>query len=50
LLLQDVEGYWYDTGAQVALPGSARVQHLRSSEDIHEFLLLDPPAANGKEI
>jgi hypothetical protein len=50
LLLQDVEGYWYDTGAQVALPGSARVQHLRSSEDIHEFLLLDPPAINGKEI
>ena len=45
LLLLDREGYWYDTGSLVKLAAEAKVRHLRSSEDIHEFLLLDPPSA-----
>jgi hypothetical protein len=48
LLLQDGEGYWYDTGSQVKLEGESRVHHLRSSEDIHEFLLLDTPTSLEK--
>ena len=48
LLLQDEEGYWYDTGSQFQLAKKARVRHLRSSEDIHEFLLLDTPGAEKK--
>ncbi len=48
LLLQDGEGYWYDTGSQVKLAGESRVHHLRSSEDIHEFLLLDSPTSIEK--
>ena len=45
LLLLDEEGYWYDTGSLVKLEAEAKVSHLCSSEDIHEFLLLDPPSA-----
>ena len=44
LLLLDEKGYWYDTGSLVQLAAEAKVRHIRSSEDIHEFLLLDPPA------
>jgi hypothetical protein len=41
-LLKDENGYWYDSGDPVVIPGDARVVHLRSAEDIHEFILLDP--------
>lgn len=42
-LLLDGDGYWHDTGSQVRIPTESRVSHWRSGENIHEFILFDPP-------
>lgn len=40
---KDTDGYWSDTGRMVRIPRDGRVKHLRSGEDIHDFLLFDLP-------
>ncbi len=40
---KDPEGYWSDTGRLVRIPKTGRVKHLRSGEDIHDFILFDLP-------
>ena len=34
---------WQDTGHRVHLSPEARVMHQSSSEDVHRFILLNPP-------
>ncbi len=46
VMIKDREGYWSDTGRLARIPRDGRVKHLRSGEDIHDFLLLDSPTLN----
>ncbi len=42
-MTKDQDGYWSDTGRLARIPRDSRVKHLRSGEDIHDFLLFDSP-------
>jgi hypothetical protein len=42
-MIKDEEGYWSDTDRLVRIPRDGRVKHLRSGEDIHDFMLFDSP-------
>ena len=46
VMIRDDQGKWSYTDEEEVIPLNARVVHLRSGEDIHEFILLDPPAGN----
>jgi hypothetical protein len=41
LMTKDESGEWVDHPAPIYLSPNAKVRHLRSSEDIHTFLLMD---------
>jgi len=43
VLIKDDQGYWSDSGKEDVITLDARVVHLESREDVHEFILLDPP-------
>lgn len=46
-MISDDQGNWSYTDEEEVVPLNARVVHLRSGEDIHEFILLDPPASKN---
>jgi len=43
VMIRDEQGNWSYIEEEEVIPLNARVVHLRSGEDIHEFILLDPP-------
>jgi len=49
VLIKDYQGFWSDSGKEDVIPQDARVVHLRSGEDVHEFTLLDPPGENQEQ-
>ena len=46
VMIRDDHGNWSYINEEEVIPLDARVAHLRSGEDIHEFILLDPPLSN----
>jgi hypothetical protein len=47
IYVKNEDGYWSDTGTLVQIPRDGRVKHLRSAEDVHDFLLYDLPTEQG---